>query len=92
MCSSWVRSIDGLFAINLDDAAVLNISDILELIKDIASLVLDQNSRVGGLEHTGCQLLRKHVHDERVQCVQAAQLMSDVHAPGLIAILQEQDT
>lgn len=47
MCSSRVRSIDGLFAINLDDAAVLDISDILELIEDIASVVLDQDSCVG---------------------------------------------
>lgn len=47
MSSSRVRSIDGLFAINLDDAAVLDIPDVLELIEDIAGLVLDQDGGVG---------------------------------------------
>lgn len=87
-----VGGIDGLFAVNLDDAAVLDVSDVLQLVEDIARLVLDQDGRVGRLEHAGCQLLRKHVHDESVQRVQAAQLVGDVHASRLIAVLQEQDT
>lgn len=47
VCSSRVGSIDGLFAINLDDAAVLDVPDVLQLVEDVACLVLDQDGRVG---------------------------------------------
>lgn len=47
MCSSREGSIDGLFAVNLDDAAVLDVPDILQLIEDVASLVFNQDGRVG---------------------------------------------
>lgn len=49
VCRSGVRSIDGLLAINLDDAAVLDVSDILKLVEDVAGLILDQDGRVGRL-------------------------------------------
>lgn len=90
VCSSWVGSVDGLFAVNLDDAAVLDVPDILQLVEDVARLVLDQDGRVGRLQHTCCQLLREHVHDESVQRVQAAQLVGDVHPTRLVSVLQEQ--
>lgn len=90
VCSSRVGSIDGLFAVDLDDAAVLDVPDVLQLVEDVARLVLDQDGRIGGLKHTCGQLLREHVHDESVQRVQAAQLVGDVHPACLIAVLQEQ--
>lgn len=92
MCSSRIGSIDGLFTVYLDDAAVLDVLDVLELIEDVPCLILDQDGRVGGLQHTCCQLLRKHVHDESVQRVQAAQFVGDVHPTRLISVLQEQHT
>lgn len=32
------------------------------------------------------------MHDERVQCLQTVELMSDMNTPGLISKLQEEDT
>jgi len=85
-----VGSVDGLLAENLDDAAVLDVPHVLQLVEDVARLVLDQDGRVGRLQHARGQLLREHVHDERVQRVQAAELVGDVHAARLVAVLQEQ--
>lgn len=90
MWSSRVGGVDGLFAVDLDDAAVLDVPDVLELVEDVARLILDQDGRVGRLQHTRRQLLREHVDDEGVQRVQAAQLVGDVHPARLIPVLQEQ--
>ena len=90
MGRSGVGGVDGLFAVNLDDAAVLDVTHVLQLVEDVARLVLDQDGRVGGLQHAGGQLLGEHVDDEGVQRVQAAQLVGDVHAARLVPILQEQ--
>jgi len=87
-----VGGVDGLLAVDLQHAAVLHVADVLQLVEDVARLVLDQDGRVGRLEHAGGQLLGEHVQDERVQRVQAAELVRDVHAPRLIAVLQEEHT
>lgn len=46
-----VGAVDGLFAVNLDDAAVLNVPRILQLVEDVTGLVFDQQSRAGRPEH-----------------------------------------
>lgn len=51
VCRSRIGGVDGLFAVNLDNAAVLDVTDVLELVEDVPCLVLDQDGRVGGLEH-----------------------------------------
>ena len=87
-----VGGVDGLLAVDLDDASVLDVPDVLQLVEDVARLVLDEDGGVGGLEHAHGELLREHVNDQRVESVQAAQLMGDVHPPRLVPKLQEQHT
>lgn len=87
-----IGGIDGLFAIDFNDAAVLYVSHVLQLIEDVSGFIFDQDGRVRGLQHSCCQLLREHVHDKRVQCLQTVELMSDMNTPGLISELQEEDT
>lgn len=65
--------------------------DILQLVEDVARLVLDEDGSVGGLQHPHRELLGEHVDDEGVQGVHAADLMGDVDAPRLVPKLQEQD-
>lgn len=48
---SGVGTIDGLFAVNLNYTAVLNVSWVLQLVEDITSLVFDQQSCAGRPEH-----------------------------------------
>lgn len=87
-----IGGIDGLFAIDFNDAAVLYVSHVLQLVEDVSGFIFDQDGRIRGLQHSCCQLLREHVHDERVQCLQTVELMSDMNTPGLISELQEEDT
>lgn len=58
--------------------------DILQLIEDIARFILDQDGSVGGLEHAHSQFLRKHVDDESMQSIHAANFMGNVYSPRLI--------
>lgn len=44
---SGVGAVDGLFAVNLDDAAVLDVPRVLQLIEDVPGLVFDQQSCAG---------------------------------------------
>lgn len=44
---SRVGAVDGLFAVNLDHAAVLNVPRVLQLVEDVAGLIFDQQSRAG---------------------------------------------
>lgn len=64
--------------------------DVLQLVEDVASLVFDEDGGIGRLKHAHGELLREHMRDECVQRVQAADLVRDVHAPGLLPELQEQ--
>lgn len=45
---SRVGAVDGLFAVDLNHAAVLNVPRVLQLVEDVAGLVFDQQSRAGG--------------------------------------------
>lgn len=89
---SRVCSVDGLLAVDLDDAAILDVSHVLQLVEDVACLVLDEDGCVGRFEHAHGEFLGKHVGNERVQSIQAAQLVGDMHPPRLIPELQEEDT
>lgn len=42
-----VGAVDGLFAVNLNHAAVLNVPRVLQLVEDVPGLVFDQQSRAG---------------------------------------------
>lgn len=44
---SGVGAVDGLFAVNLNHAAVLNVPRVLQLVEDVTGLVFDQQSRAG---------------------------------------------
>lgn len=44
---SGVGAVDGLLAVDLDDAAVLDVPRVLQLVEDVAGLVLDEQSRAG---------------------------------------------
>lgn len=77
-------------AVNLDEAAVVNVTRILQLVEDVARLVLDEESRAGRTQRAHRQFLREHVHDECVKRLHAGQLMSDVHTPRLVTKLQKQ--
>lgn len=48
---SGVGAVDGLFAVNLNHAAVLNVPRILQLVEDVTGLIFDQQSRAGRPEH-----------------------------------------
>lgn len=48
---SGVGAIDGLFAVNLNYAAVLNVPRVLQLVEDVTGLIFDQQSRAGRPEH-----------------------------------------
>lgn len=48
---SRVGAVDGLFAVNLNYAAVLNIARVLQLVEDISGFIFDQQSRAGRPEH-----------------------------------------
>ncbi len=87
-----IGGIDGLFAIDFNDTAVLYVPHILQLVEDVPCFVFDQDGRVRGLQHSRCQLLREHVHDKCVQGLQTVELVSDMNTSGLIAKLQEKDT
>lgn len=47
---SRVGAVNGLFAIDLNDTAVLNVSRVLQLVEDITGFIFDQQRRVGGPE------------------------------------------
>lgn len=49
---SGVGAVDGLFAVNLDHAAVLNVPRVLQLIEDVTGLVFDQQSCAGRPEES----------------------------------------
>lgn len=56
VCQVWVvmsrvGAVDGLFAVNLNYAAVLNVPWVLQLIEDITGLIFNQQSRAGGPEN-----------------------------------------
>ncbi len=87
-----IGGIDGLFAIDFNDTAVLYVPHILQLVEDVPCFVFNQDGRVRGLQHSRCQLLREHVHDKCVQGLQTVELVSDMNTSGLIAKLQEKDT
>lgn len=87
-----IGGVDGLFAIDFDDAAILYIPHVLQLIEDISGFVFDQDGRVGRLQHSCGEFLREHVHDERMQRLQTVELMGDVNTPGLISKLEEKHT
>lgn len=42
-----VGAVHGLFAVNLNDAAVLNVPRVLQLVEDVTGLIFDQQSRAG---------------------------------------------
>jgi len=46
-----VGAVDGLFAVNLNYAAVLNIPWVLQLIEDVPGLIFNQQSRAGRPVH-----------------------------------------
>lgn len=48
---SGVGAVDGLFAVNLNYAAVLNVPWILQLIEDVTGLIFDQQSCAGRPGH-----------------------------------------
>lgn len=48
---SGVGAVDGLFAVNLDYAAVLNVPRVLQLVEDVTGLVFDQQSCAGRPEY-----------------------------------------
>lgn len=48
---SGVGAVDGLFAVNLNHAAVLNVPRVLQLIEDVPGLVFDQQSCAGRPEN-----------------------------------------
>lgn len=48
---SGVGAINGLFAVDLDDAAVLNVPRVLQLVEDVTGLIFDQQRRVRRPEH-----------------------------------------
>lgn len=50
---SGVGAVDGLFAVNLDHAAVLHVPWVLQLIEDVPGLVFDQQSCAGRPEKPG---------------------------------------
>lgn len=76
-------------AVNLDETPVVDVTRVLQLIEDVACLVLDEQSRAGRTQRAHRQFLREHVHDEGVKRLHAGQLMSDVHPPRLVTELQE---
>lgn len=56
VCQVWVvmsrvGAVDGLFAVNLNYAAVLNVPWVLQLIEDITGLIFNQQSRAGRPEY-----------------------------------------
>lgn len=44
---SRVGAVDGLLAVDLDDAAVLHVPGVLQLIEDVPGLVFDEQSCAG---------------------------------------------
>lgn len=48
---SRVGAVDGLLTVDLDDAAVLNVSWVFQLVEDITGLVFNQQSCAGRPEH-----------------------------------------
>lgn len=46
-----VRPVDRLFAVDLDDAAVLDVPRVLQLVEDIPGLIFDQQSGAGRSAH-----------------------------------------
>lgn len=52
--SCCIGTVDWLFAVNLNDAAVLNVPDVLQFVENVTCLVLDQDGCVGGFEHASC--------------------------------------
>lgn len=44
---SRVGAVDGLLAVDLDDAAVLDVPGVLQLIEDVTGLVFDEQSCAG---------------------------------------------
>lgn len=41
---SGVRAVDGFLAVDLDDAAVLDVPRVLQLVEDVTGLVFDEQS------------------------------------------------
>lgn len=77
-------------AVDLDEASVVDVTRILQFIKDVACFIFHQQSCGGRAQCTHRQLLWEHVHDKGVKCLHTGQLMSDVHPTRLITKLQEQ--
>lgn len=88
MLVSVVRSVS---AVDLEDTAVVDPARVIQLIEDVTCLVFDEDGGGGRTERTHVQLLREHMHNQRVQSLHAAQLVAEVNTPCLIAKLQEQD-
>lgn len=88
---SRVGAVDGLFAVNLNYAAILNVPRVLQLIEDITGLIFNQQSCAGRPEHGHGEPLGEHVHDEGPQSVQAGQLVGQVYPASLLPKLEEQD-
>lgn len=64
VCQVWivmsrVGAIDGLLAVNLNYATVLNIPRVLQLIEDITGLIFDEQSSAGRPEHPWSSEQRK---------------------------------
>lgn len=90
LCVVVCVSYRSLSAVNLDEAAVVDVTRVLQLVEDVARLVLDEESRSGRTQCAHRQFLREHVHDEGVKRLHAGQLMSDVHPSRLVTKLQKQ--
>lgn len=78
-------------AVDLEDAAVVDPARVIQLVEDVACLVLDEDGGSGRAERTHVQLLREDVHNQCMQSLHAAQLVAEVNTPRLIAKLQEQN-
>lgn len=86
-----VSVVCGVSAVDLKDAAVMDPARVIQLVEDITCLVFDEDGGCGRAERTHVQLLREHVHNQRVKSLHAAQLVAEVNTPRLIAKLQEQN-
>ena len=47
-----VGAVDGLLAVDLDDAAVLDVPRVLQLVEHVPRLILDEQRRAGTPAHT----------------------------------------
>lgn len=87
-----VSAVRGVSAVDLEDTAVVDPARVIQLVEDVTRLVFDEDGGGGRTERTHVQLLREHMHNQRVQCLHAAQLVAEVNTPCLVTKLQEQNT